>query len=225
MPTYAKVQGNTLISYPYDFNSLLADNPYTNYGLNNDFVSIFPNTESAIANGYTLVAVTQLAQPTYDPATQICAPNVQPSLTNGVWGLDWRIIDMTEDQITAYTASLKSSLLDYSASARYTKSVGGITVSGIPVATDLQSQAQMTAAYNLATVNATVAGWVVQWKMPTGLFAPLTAAQIIGTATVAGGFVQACFTAESGIQAQINNGAITTTAQIDTAYAALPVSF
>ena len=75
MTVYAEVQGTTLIQYPYTFASLLAENPYTNYGANSDFVAIFPGTDTAIKNGYTLAPVTISVQPTFNPLTQICTQN------------------------------------------------------------------------------------------------------------------------------------------------------
>lgn len=36
---YAEVNGDTLIKYPYNFDQLQAENPYTNFGGNYDYRS------------------------------------------------------------------------------------------------------------------------------------------------------------------------------------------
>src|ERR1035437_2186921 len=61
---YAEVQGTTIIQCPYGFAQLQAENQWTNYGNNSDFVSIFPGTDTAVKNGYTLVPVTPFVIPT-----------------------------------------------------------------------------------------------------------------------------------------------------------------
>lgn len=96
MTTYAEVQGTTLIKYPYTFDDLQRENPYTNYGSDTDVVSIFPGTDTAIHGGYTLVEVVTGAQPTFDPATQACDLNSTPTLVNGVWMRDWIVRDLTD---------------------------------------------------------------------------------------------------------------------------------
>lgn len=97
-PTYAEVQGTTLILYPYLFSTLQAQNPYTNYGDNYDVTYWFPMTQTAIDNGYTLEPVTILPQPAYDPNTQVCNQNANPTLIDGVWTLGWTVATMTPEQ-------------------------------------------------------------------------------------------------------------------------------
>jgi hypothetical protein len=101
MTSYAEVQGTTMIVYPYTFASLQAENIYTNYGSNTDFVSIFPGTDTAIKNGYTLAPVTILAQPAYNPLTQSIAQDAAPTLVDGVWTLGWTVTNLSADQVKA----------------------------------------------------------------------------------------------------------------------------
>ena len=105
---YAEINGTTLILYPYGFAQLQADNPYTNYGGNQDVAYWFPMTDTAITTGNTLASVIDATQPTYDPATQICTQNDNPTLIDGVWTLGWTITEMTPEQQAAYIANLQA---------------------------------------------------------------------------------------------------------------------
>ena len=102
--TYAEVSGSTLITYPYTFANLQAENPDTNFGNNWDVTYWFPNTITAIEKGYTLQPVTVASEPSFDPSTQICTQNTQPTDVNGVWTLDWTVAQMTPEQQAAYNA-------------------------------------------------------------------------------------------------------------------------
>ena len=75
---YAEINGTTLILYPYGFAQLQAQNPYTNYGSNQDVAYWFPQTNAqttgnngvyASSGGFTLGATalttTNIATATY----------------------------------------------------------------------------------------------------------------------------------------------------------------
>jgi len=108
MSTYAEVLGTTLIQYPYTFTQLQIENPYTNYGSNTDFVNIFPFTDTATKCGFTLVPVTILPQPTFDPLNQLCVENTTPTLVNGIWELGWTVAPMST--IQAATAKYNNAI-------------------------------------------------------------------------------------------------------------------
>ena len=108
MTTYAEVQGTTLILYPYLFSTLQNQNPYTNYGDNYDVAYWFPQTQTAIENGYTLAPVTILPKPSYDINSQTCTQNTNPTLVDGVWTLDWTVATMTPEQQAAYNYQVKA---------------------------------------------------------------------------------------------------------------------
>ena len=97
-PTYAEVQGTTLILYPYLFSTLQEQNPYTNYGDNYDVAYWFPMTQTAIDNGYTLALVTILPEPTYDTNNEVCVQDANPTLLPGTWTLGWTVTTMTPEQ-------------------------------------------------------------------------------------------------------------------------------
>lgn len=113
-------------------------------------------------------------------------------------------------------------LIAYSAAARYAKETGGITVNGVAMPTDRQTQAQLTGAYSFAQSNSAV---TIQWKMPDGSFMALTAAQISAIAVAVAMHVQTCFAVEQQLDASINATppTITTSAQVDTTFAAVSV--
>ena len=104
MINYVEVQENTLIQYPYTLSSMMAENPYTTYGPYVDFVTVFPETQTAIENGYSLSPVTLLDKPAFDPSTQICTQDAAPMLVSDQWQLGWTIATMTPDQQAAYDA-------------------------------------------------------------------------------------------------------------------------
>jgi hypothetical protein len=107
-PTYAEVQGTTLILYPYLFSTLQEQNPYTNYGDNYDVTYWFPQTQTAIENGYTLEPVTILPEPSYNPNLQICTQEANPTLVDGVWFLGWTVTNMTAEQKFEHDQQVKA---------------------------------------------------------------------------------------------------------------------
>lgn len=116
---------------------------------------------------------------------------------------------------TTYT---KTQLKAYAASARYDKETGGISVGGVDVRTDRESQAMINGAYNMAARDGT---FTTKWKGANGSFSTLTAATITALATAIGQHVAACFSAEADVVAQVDAGTLTTTTEINAAFAAI----
>lgn len=108
MAVYAEVKGDQLVRFPYTQGSLMEENPFTNYGPDPDLAAVFPSTETAIKNGYALAEVTYAAEPSYDPATQVCAQDTEPKKIGGVWTLGWTVSPMTPEQKAAYDAGQKA---------------------------------------------------------------------------------------------------------------------
>ena len=100
MSMYAEVQGSTLIRFPYTHGSLMEENPFTNYGNDPDLPSIFPATDTAVQNGYSLVEVTIQPEPAIDARTQRLERQ-DPSLNDGVWSIGWTVIQKTADEMSA----------------------------------------------------------------------------------------------------------------------------
>jgi hypothetical protein len=99
---YAKIKNTTCVEYPYTFQNLQSENPYTNYGNNFDVAYWYPQTNDAIQNGYTLVEVINTEKPTYDEEHQSCTINTQPTYVDGQWLLEWTVSDFTPEQQEEY---------------------------------------------------------------------------------------------------------------------------
>lgn len=152
----------------------------------------------------------------FDPSSQMAVdPNpsdyaADPATRTVVGQQTARV--MTADELSG----LRASLVAYAAAARYTLETAGIMVGNSTIATDRDSQALINGAYNyvLAKPDASI-----EFKGVTG-WVTLTADQVQTIALAVGGRVQALFAAERQIDAAIQAGTITTTAQIDAALAA-----
>jgi hypothetical protein len=130
------------------------------------------------------------------------------------------LVDVLANLAPDVVMQTAAGLTAYAASARYSKETGGITVAGIAMPTDRETQAHLSGAYSYvqATPSATI-----QWKLANGSFVSLTAAQITAIATAAAAHVQACFAAEATVVAGIQAGTITVKSQVDAAIAAVTV--
>jgi hypothetical protein len=101
MANYVEVTAdNQIVTYPYTFASLQAENPYTNFGGNTDVMYWFPKTDVATKQGYQLLPVFDAPQPTYDPLTQFVTPG-PIEYTNGKWYTSW-IVNTYDPEQQAY---------------------------------------------------------------------------------------------------------------------------
>jgi hypothetical protein len=115
--------------------------------------------------------------------------------------------------------ALVTQLKGYAAHARYQKEIAGITVNGIPIATDRAGQMRAIAAQMMAIADPTM---VFHWKKADGSFAQLTADQVVAIGKAVVMHVQACFGAEASISAALSaNPALMTQARIDAMFAAI----
>lgn len=95
------------MKFPYGFDQLQSDNPYTRFDSSLDVKVLFDGTETNLA-GSTLVDVSTQEQPAYDQATQNCALSDTPNMINGDWVLSWIVTPKTADEIKAYTDQIKA---------------------------------------------------------------------------------------------------------------------
>ena len=91
------------------------------------------------------------------------------------------------------------------AARRFQAETGGVTVQGIQVNTERDSQALLTGAAFAASLDP---DYRVKWKAATG-FVDLTAQQIIGVASAVRAFVQASFDREAVLLDAVADGSIT----------------
>ncbi|MER8394084.1 DUF4376 domain-containing protein [Mesorhizobium sp. M1340] len=86
------------------------------------------------------------------------------------------------------------------AARRWRAETGGVTVDGVAMATDRDTTAMLTAAF--VTANADP-NYSIRWKVQNGVFATVSAPQIIALATAVRDHVQACFDREDELTAAI----------------------
>lgn len=110
----------------------------------------------------------------------------------------------------------KSVLLAYAADLRWRKEVGGITVSGVPVATDDRAKVMITGARVAATVDPQ---WSTVWHGADGNTYPVDAAAMITISDEVQAHVNTGFATFAAVKADIEAGTITATAEIDAAFA------
>jgi len=100
---YAEINGNNVITFPYDYDTLVNHNPYTNFP-QKDIVTLYTGTNANLS-GNQLVAVTEEPAPNYNQQTEYIVSNTQPTLVNDVWTLGWTINTLTTDQQSAATVA------------------------------------------------------------------------------------------------------------------------
>jgi hypothetical protein len=98
----------------------------------------------------------------------------------------------------------------------------GITVNGQPFATDPITTMSLNSAF-IYTQGKT--GETFQWKLPDGSFVTLDKAGVAALQTCVAEYGQSCYQCESDTIMAIDAGTITTSAQVDAAFAAIPNSF
>jgi hypothetical protein len=125
---------------------------------------------------------------------------LEPSSRDCKWTGDAWVIDMEK---------LKYDKKAEMADKRWQAETGGITINGVEIATDRESQALLMGAVLVAQNNPE---YVVNWKAKNG-WAVLDAATILAVADAVRNHVQACFDREKDLQDQID--AATTAAELE----------
>jgi hypothetical protein len=111
-----------------------------------------------------------------------------------------------------YPASM---LLDHLAGIRWAREVAGITHDSMEISTDRESQGKILAARVAAVGDNT---YSLVWKAGNGFFT-LDAAAIIAMSDAVGEHVRKAFVAEGQTTVSINDGTLTTPAEVETAFA------
>lgn len=93
---YAKIQGSTLVQYPYTYTNFVADNNNTKYPAGIDWVSLFPETAAA-QEDYTLSDVQTTAHPTFSADTQTLTQGT-PIASGSVWVQTWEVTNKSVAQ-------------------------------------------------------------------------------------------------------------------------------
>lgn len=115
-----------------------------------------------------------------------------------------------------FPVPLKDRLTAYAADTRWRKETGGITVAGVPVATDDRSKQMIIGARVAADADA---DWTTQWVGAGGVVYPVDATAIVAISNAVQAHVNACFATFAGVKAEIEAGTIISAAEIDAAFA------
>ena len=94
---------------------------------------------------------------------------------------------------------------DQIAARRFEVETGGVTMAGVQINTERDSQSLLTGAAFAASIDP---DYRIKWKAATG-FVDLSAQQIIGVASAVRAFVQACFNREAELLGAVADGSIT----------------
>lgn len=139
------------------------------------------------------------------------------------------VVELTEEEAAAELGqstppTLKERLSAYAVARRDAKLDAGLLFSGLPFPTDERGRAFVNGAYNKAVAdNATTKRWQIS-NSPIA-FVTLDAAFLIALGLAFDAYVQSVFDKLDEIATGIEAGAITTTAQIDAAYASVSQVF
>ena len=129
-------------------------------------------------------------------------------LPNALFDYDGRYADglrLNQERLAGY-------LSGKTAAERYRREVEGVTVNGVPFATDRQSQSKLASERERAKSGTRTDG--ARWKCADGVFRSFTNAEIIAAADAIGSYVASLFEAEADVAADIAAGTITTAAGV-----------
>lgn len=116
-----------------------------------------------------------------------------PELVDGEWFQTWTISKTP-------LADIKRELLAQLADTRWQREVSGIVVQGVPIKTDRETQSILTSLYVKAKFNASFSA---NFKVSSGVFVPVSSAQIIAVGDAAAAHVQNCFDREKALSEAI----------------------
>ena len=122
----------------------------------------------------------------------------------------WVFADGAWSAPVAPTAT-KPELFAYAASKRWDVENGGISVGGVPIATDDRSKTMIMGARIKADADT---GYTVRWKTAAG-FVTLAASDIVNISDAVLNHIDASFNAEADVFGLIDAGEISTTQEID----------
>lgn len=86
---FAEVNKQTVVTFPYDYDTLCKKNPHTKFS-QDGLMQMYAGTEANLS-GNELVKVVQEEHPQIDAKTQMAIQQDKPSLVNGVWTLGWLV--------------------------------------------------------------------------------------------------------------------------------------
>ena len=187
---YCQIKGSEYVMFgTLPFRVALAD------GTTRTSLSELSSAQLAEIGVYPVVGVA----PEHDPSTQRL---VGPTLVLDGDHVDatWTVESLSAEEIAEILAAAKTAKKSEIAAARYAAEIAGVTVGGVVVRTDRESQALITGAALKAMQDSE---YTCKWKTENG-FLELTAVQILAIADAVRAHVQTCFDAEAAKCAQID---------------------
>ena len=164
MSQYAIIKDNNILEYPYDFGSLQAENPYTNFGDNYDVAYWYPLTQKAIDDGSSIVVVQVEPIPFIDPDTQRYEQAANPTFSEGVWSIGWNVKDITAEEI-------EHQLIDWRNSITCTPFQGRMALADAGILANV-----LTAIDGADEKTKTAWEYALEWKRNSPMIATLMAA-------------------------------------------------
>lgn len=157
-----------------------------------------PATAGWTLDGYSLVQIAE-ADPIPSGKRSI---GIAVQMVNGVPVYVYNLADLSIAELKEYASARKRSA-----------ETGGMTISGMSIATDRESQGMISGAY-LAVQRDPQR--IIQWKTESG-FVPIDAATMTAIADAVANHVQDFFAKEAEVCTLIDSGEITTFEQIEAA--------
>jgi len=114
-------------------------------------------------------------------------------------------VAMTASEKAERDEEVTTQWADQIAARRFQVETGGVTVAGVQINTERDSQSLLTGAGFAASLDP---GYHIKWKAETG-FVDLTGEQVMGIASQVRAFVQACFNREAELLGAVADGSIT----------------
>ena len=126
--------------------------------------------------------------------------------------IDWSKLITAEDK----AAQAKADLIAYVAQKRWEKEVGGTVWNGWPVHTDRESQSKIIA--ERLAIEAGARDDPDGWKFADGVFRMVSNEDFIALSNAVREHVRQCYAIEAQVLAGIENGDITSKAEVDAAF-------
>lgn len=100
---FAEVKNNAVVTFPYDYDTLVKVNPYTRFPADTGLFEMYSGTEANLS-GCSLVQVETAPMPSFNAATEEAVLNAVPTNQSGSWVLGWTVRPLTAEQQSAKQA-------------------------------------------------------------------------------------------------------------------------
>lgn len=158
----------------------------------------------------TVLPVLDPGPPSVDGKRAIRQPVEDWSVGTDAATVTYALTDLSADEIAAELASTRASIKATVTARRFTAETGGITIGGMTIRTDRESQALINGAYNLARdmLAGDVAETPIEFKGASG-WTQIAPAEMVAVGRAVAAHVQACFAHERALHDDIDVAATT----------------